>query len=184
MIPGHPVQQSASVLMSVIDTLSVYTRLLNAVGDDVGCYLLLKSGYVIDAVNLIDGIYGAVAGGDKRRSPALLEILEEGQFAGAPLLRASAGSIDHGAVRKVRRVRNKGCAHLDSWMKLTQITSMVIDLEHEVLVERVLKPAWAAVHEACAADITTRWLLMDEASLSALRPISTPGVRAFDRGAA
>jgi hypothetical protein len=43
------------------------------------------------------------------------------------------------------------------------------------------RSSWAALEAACAADVSTRWLLMDEVSRFALRPASTPGVRAFDR---
>lgn len=179
MIPMHPVQARVSVLISIIDTMSICGRLSGLIGNDIGCHVLLKTLFIMDSINLIDGIYGEVAGGAAVRSPGLLEIMERDTFAGAPVLRGSVSKLDLDAAGALRFVRNKACAHLDPTFSLREITSNVIELDNDVIVTRAAAPAWAAVEDACAADITTKWLLMSGVSLSGLNPASTPGVRAY-----
>jgi hypothetical protein len=58
---------------------------------------------------------------------------------------------------------------------------MVLDLDDSVILDQLLNPAAAALEKACAEGMTTRWLFMDEASLSGISLVSFPGVRAFDR---
>lgn len=180
-IPLHPVQDSASVLMSVWESLQICSRINELARRHISAHLLLKTMFVIDTINFIDNLYGEPVGASDKRSPALLSIMDEGGFAGSPLLANALEVVDLAAVQSVRGVRNKACAHLDGTFPLRQLQDMVLDVEDEVILDRVLNPAWAALNRACAADLTTRWLLMNEISMAGLRPASTPGVRAFDR---
>ncbi len=104
-----------------------------------------------------------------------------GDFGGKQSLRESLKAVDLAAVAEVRAVRNKACAHLDSALSLKQIQSLILDLDDSIILERVLNPAVDVLLGAAHEDITTRWLFMDEPSLSGARPASTPGVKAFDR---
>lgn len=180
-IPLHPVQDSASVLMSVWESLQTCLRINELARGHISAHLLLKTMFVIDTVNFIDNLYGEPVGASDKRSPALLSIMEDDGFAGAPQLTKALEDVDLAAVQSVRGVRNKACAHLDRNHSLRQLQDMVLDIEDEVILNRVLNPAWAALNTACAADLSTRWLLMNEISMAGLRPASTPGVRAFDR---
>jgi hypothetical protein len=180
-IPVHPVQDAASVLMSIRTSLDVCYRVNELARGRISLHLLLKTMFVNDTMNLIDNLYGPAVGASDKRSASMLRIMEEGSFAGAGELAAALTTLDMDAVRTVRGLRNRACAHLDPNIPLTKLQHMVLELDDEVLVERVLNPSWAALEAACAADFSTRWLLMDEVSLYGLRPASTPGVRAFDR---
>ncbi len=182
IIPGHPVQVRMSVLVSVRDTLEHCVALLNRVGDDIGCQFLLKSMAVMDAVNLIEGVYGDEVGASEQRSPSLLEILEAGDFAGGPALRRSVDHIDRDALKLIRGVRNRARAHLDGQLTLRQIFDALAELNLNHVIGRVINPTWEAVGEACAADRTTSWLLLPATRLEGLSAASTPGVRQFDRG--
>lgn len=180
-IPLHPVQDSASVLMSIWESLQTCLRINELARGHISAHLLLKTMFVTDTINFIDNLYGEPVGASDKRSPSLLNIMEDDGFAGAPHLAAALGAGDLAAVQSVRAVRNKACAHLDGNYSLRQLQGMILDIEDEVILDRVLNPAWAALNRACAADLTTRWLLMNEVSMASLRPASTPGVRAFDR---
>jgi hypothetical protein len=179
IIPAHPVQSRVSVLMSIVDTMGVCARLSEAIGHDIGCGLLLKTLFIMDATNLIDGIYGTEVGAVDARSPSLLKIMERDGFGGATILRATVAHVDRDAVRELRSARNKACAHLDPGLRLRAIIDKVVDLDNDVIIRRAAAPAWRAVEDACAADMTTRWLLMDQTPLSDLRPVETPGVRRY-----
>lgn len=180
-IPVHPVQESASILMSVWQSLKACHRINELARGHIATHLLLKTMFVNDTVNFIDNLYGGPVGASEKRSPSLLDIMDGDGFDGASALKSALKVVDLAAVRSVREIRNKACAHLDPSFPLRQLQDMVLDVEDEVILDRVLNPAWAALNEACAADLTTRWLLMDEVSMAGLRPASTPGVRAFDR---
>lgn len=180
-LPIHEVQDRASVLMSVHESLNACKRILEAVGRDLPCFLLLKSMFVIDTINLVDGIYGEAVGASRQRSTPFLGILEEGEFGGAELLRQSVESVDLEAVEAVRSVRNRACAHLDSRFSLRELQDLIIDLDNAVLINRVIAPAWQALNAACAQDRATCFLLMNSESRTAIGVSSTPGVRAFDR---
>jgi hypothetical protein len=180
-IPLHPVQDSVSVLMSVWESLQTCHRINGLARRQLSAHLLLKTMFVIDAINFIDNLYGEPVGASDKRSPALLSIMEDDGFAGATPLSSSLEAVDLAAVQSVRGVRNKACAHLDRNHSLRHLQDMVLDIEDEVILNRVLNPAWTALNTACAADLSTRWLLMNEVSMAGLRPASTPGVRAFHR---
>lgn len=180
-IPLHPVQDAAAVLMSVRASLDACSRIIGLVGRRISAHLLLKTMFINDTMNLLDNLYGPLVGASDKRSPSMLKVMEEGDFGGAGTLAASLDALDIDAVRSVREVRNRACAHLDPNVPLRSLQDMVLDLKDEVLLDRVLNPSWEALEKACAADFSTRWLLMDEMSLSGLRPVATPGVRAFDR---
>jgi hypothetical protein len=181
IVPVHEVQDSATVLMSILQSLKACLRINEIVRGHLAPHLLLKSMFVIDTMNLIDGIYGEPVGASSRRSASFLSILEDGGFGGASSLRQSLAEVDFQAVEAVRTVRNKACAHLDPALPLKELQSMVLDLDDPVILDRLLNPAVAALEQACAMDMATRWLLMDETSLFAIRLASSPGVRAFDR---
>ena len=180
-IPVHPVQDAAGVLMSVRASLDSCHRINELARGRISAHLLLKTMFVNDTMNLVDNLYGPAVGASEKRSASMLGIMEEGDFAGAPTLAASLDALDMDAVRAVRGIRNRACAHLDPNIPLRELQDMVLDLGDDVLVERVLNPSWEALETACAVDPSTRWLLMDQVSLYGLRPASTPGVRAFDR---
>jgi len=181
IVPVHEVQDSAMVLMSVLQSLKACHRINELVRGHLASHLLLKSMFVIDTMNLVDGIYGEPIGASPKRSASFLRVLEDGDFGGAPSLRRSLDEVDLQAVEAVRRVRNKACAHLDPASPLKELQSMVLDLEDAVILDRLLNPAVAALEKACAEDVTTRWLLINEASLSGINLVSSPAVRAFDR---
>lgn len=181
IVPIHEVQDSATVLMSVWQSLKTCLRINEIIRGNLACHLMLKSMFIIDTMNLVDGIYGEPVGASSKRSSSFLSILEDGNFGGAGLLRQSLGELDLEAVEQVRTVRNKACAHLDPALSLRQIQDLVLDLDDSVILDCVLNPALDALVRSCELDMTTRWLLMDEASLFAIGLTSTPGVRAFDR---
>lgn len=180
-VPVHPVQDMASVLMSIRASLDVCHRLNDVAREHISVHLLLKTMFVNDTMNLVDNLYGSAVGASDKRSPPMISIMEHGEFAGASKLIAALDELDVEAVRAVRNVRNRACAHLDPNISLRGLHDLILDLDDELLIERVLNPSWVALEEACAADSSTRWLLMDEVSTYALGPASTPGVRAFDR---
>lgn len=181
IVPVHEVQDSAGVLMSVSQSLRICLRINDLARGRLASHLLLKTMFVIDTMNLVDGVYGEPVGASSKRSASFLAILEEGAFGGAASLRQSLREADLAAIRAVRAVRNRACAHLDPAFSLRQLQDMVLDLDDSVIFDRVLNPTAAALHNACAEDIRTHWLLMDEPSFAGLRPASTPGVRSFDR---
>lgn len=181
IVPIHEVQDSGSVLMSTLQSLKTCLRINEIIKGHLACHLLLKTMFVIDTMNLVDGIYGEPIGASPKRSASFLGILESGAFGGATSLRQSLEAVDLEAIQEVRTIRNKACAHLDPALSLKQLQSMVLDLEDSLILDRVLNPAAAALQDACAKDMTTRWLLMDEASLSGISLVDSPGVRPFDR---
>jgi len=182
IVPIHGVQDVGAVLMSVLQSLKTCLRINEIIRGHLACHLLLKSMFIIDTMNLVDGIYGDAIGASSKRSTSFLSILEADGFGGAPSLRQSLDEVDLEVVQAVRTIRNKACAHLDPALPLKQLQGMVLDLDDSVILDRLLNPAAAALEKACAEDITTNWLLMDEASLSGISLVSSPGARAFDRG--
>lgn len=181
IVPIHEVQDSATVLKSVLQSMQICLRINEIARRRIGSHLLLKTMFIIDAMNLVDGVYGEAVGASPKRSASFLTILERGNFGGAASLRQSREKADLPAIQAVRAIRNKACAHLDPALTLRQLQSMVLDLDDDIILDRVVNPTVAALEEACAEDMTTRWLLMDEPSLTGIRLVSTPGVRPFDR---
>ena len=181
-IPLHPVQDAAAVLMSIRASLDSCVRINEVARGRISVHLLLKTMFINDTMNLVDNLYGVAVGASEKRSPSMLAIMEEGDFGGAGTSAAGLDALDMDAVRAVREVRNRACAHLDANIPLRSLQDMVLDLggrcPHRPGFESLLG---AALEAACAADFSTRWLLMDEVSLYGLRTASTPGVRAFDR---
>jgi hypothetical protein len=181
IVPVHEVQDSATVLKSVLESMQICLRINEIARDRIGSHLLLKTMFIIDAMNLVDGVFGELAGASQKRSASFLTILERGEFGGAASLRQSLEKADLPAIQAVRTIRNKACAHLDPALSLRQLQGMVLDLDDDIILGRVVNPTTAALEEACAKDMTTRWLLMDEPSLSGIKLVSAPGVRSFDR---
>ena len=181
IVPIHEIQDSATVLMSVVQSMQICLRINQITRGQIACHLMLKTMFVIDAINLVDGIYGEPVGASSKRSTSFLTILERGNFGGAASLRQSLIEADLPAIRAVRMIRNKACAHLDSALTLRQLQSLVLDLDDAVILDRVVNPTTAALEQACAEDMATRWLLMDEPSLAGIKLVASPGVRSFDR---
>lgn len=181
IVPVHEVQESATILKSVLQSMQICLRINEIARGRIGSHLLLKTMFIIDAMNLVDGVYGEPAGASPKRSASFLTILERGEFGGAASLRRSLEKADLPAIQAVRAIRNKACAHLDPASTLKQLQSMVLELDDDIILDRVVNPTTAALEEACAEDMTTRWLLMDEPSLAGIKLVSAPGVRSFDR---
>ncbi|HEX6204996.1 MAG TPA: hypothetical protein VFZ29_04235 [Solirubrobacterales bacterium] len=181
IVPVHEVQNSAAILKSVLQSMQICLRVNEISRGRIGPHLLLKTMFIIDAMNLVDGVFGEPAGASPKRSASFLTILERGDFGGAASLRKSLENADLPAIQAVRTIRNKACAHLDPAFDLRQLQSLVLDLDDAVILDRVVNPTTRALEEACAADMTTRWLLIDEPSLAGIKLVSAPGVRPFDR---
>lgn len=178
-IPTCDVQSSAARLMSIRDTLTIGCGIHEAL-HDLPCQLMLRSMIVIDAVNLLDELFGPVVGASKHRGRSMLEVMEEDDFEGAPVLRESVEHLDHERIKQLRRVRNKACAHFESGWSTERITRRVLDHDIGADLRDLIDPAWAALMDACSREITTRWLLLEDVSLSGLTPTHTPGVKAFN----
>jgi len=154
--------------------MQICLRINEIVRRRIGSHLLLKTMFIIDAMNLVDGVYGETVGASPKRSASFLTILERGNFGGAASLRQSLEKADLPAIQAVRGIRNKACAHLDPALTLRQLQSMVLDLDDDIILDRVVNPTVAALEEACAEDMTTRWLLMDEPSSRGSNPPRPP----------
>lgn len=177
-IPTCDVQSSAARLMSIRNTLTIGCGIHEALRD-LPCQFMLRSMIVIDAVNLLDELFGAEVGAAKQRGRSMLDVMEEDDFAGAPVLRESIELLDLERIRQLRRVRNKACAHFESGWTTERITRKVLDHNIGADLRDLIDPAWAAIVDACSREITTRWLLLEDVSLYGMTPTHTPGVRAF-----
>lgn len=182
IIPTHPVQVRGGEVVSAIHTLNAEIEILGRLKYDLTTQRLAKTMVVIDLCKLYDLVYGTAAGHDPRQD-SFLDILEAGgmtkHFDGAPLLRATVANLDQAALKRLRDVRNKICAHVDWKEPFAQLLAD-LDAIDDTFLDPLYRFACDAYIEACQTDLFTRVLLMKDVPLAGLESAESLAERPFE----
>ena len=164
-IPCNAFQKRGSQINSIIDTTYFLGTMYPDENLSKDFERLVKSMIVVDVINLLDNLYPYTPSDPKHKIESFFEILETSKLAGHKVLVSYNAKRNFALEDKIRNVRNKICAHIDSTETLDNILNYLDNLTIDEL-NLIFIPAVEAFGKSCQADFRTRLLLMNNMNLS------------------
>lgn len=163
-IPCNAFQKRGSQINSIIDTVYYLGTLFpeKKYGKDIE--RLIKSMVIVDVINLLDNLYPFTPPNPTHKIESFLEILESDIPDAHKVLSDFSDKRDLELEARVRQVRNKICAHVDTTESLEELIKMLDELKIEDL-NNIFMPAVNAFYSSCRSDFRTRMLLMNNMNL-------------------
>jgi hypothetical protein len=175
MIGGHPAQEKGQRVITALDNIRqlIDSRLEHFTASWVIAEKASVDLIVVDACSLLDNLFtddprNLGAGSD----PSLVSIWATEGIKGQSVL--AAFNRDHLLEAKLRRLRNKFCAHVDGEEKFKDLLAEAISFPLADL-DAYLQRIWKAFEAACALDVRTRVLLIHGRKLEGVVGVEDSG---------
>lgn len=175
LLPGVGSQQKAAMVSAALRFIrsDFYFTLKGQNWTSKQQYLLFEIGWllvIIDITSILDCIY------DNAKELSLLTLWTQERMEGASVL--ARFSRDHSLEVKMREVRNKFAAHLDSALTLDACRKLLIDLDLQQIYEYCTALANAFL-DGCHSDIRTRLFLVDGMEIRGVISVSGNASKPF-----
>ncbi len=181
-LPLNPIQKRGSQINSIIDTVMYLFKLYP--NEDLGIDLmrLVKSMISVDTINLLDNLYPFTPSDPNHKIESFLEISQKAKLDGYHLLAQSHSARNQILETKIREIRNKICAHVDTVEMLDDTLKMLDELPLSELIELFIETR-NSFYSSCKADIRTSILIINDEKLSSdVISVSNSGfIKDFDK---
>ena len=180
LVSCHETQAKTQIITSIIDLIKINWIIIGATSAqdtlykkvlfDIAWFLVIA-----DCCSLIDNLYI-----DNQYDASLLSLWGRHDFKGYPFLIEGDKKREVGLESKIRDVRNKLIAHLDSDTTMKNILKLYFDLDLKD-VYSFLEYHVNAFWDGCMADIRAKVLTIPETNLRGVLPPSADHYKPFDR---
>lgn len=164
-LPINSIQKRGSQINSIIDTLLYLFKLYPTEDLEVDLIRVVKSMIILDVINLLDNIYPFMPNDPRHKIESFLEISQLANLSGYNLLYQSHEARNQTLEEKIREVRNKICAHIDTVETLDNTLQLLDEVMINELIELFTETS-NSFYSSCKLDIRTQILNINGEKLS------------------
>jgi hypothetical protein len=170
-IPLNDLQERGSQVISILHTLKFLYTLYSDVAVGKDTQRLIKPMIILDSINLIDNLYSK-KNQNKNKGFSFSTICKQYNIQGYVILKNAHKQLNSTEEKKLREVRKKIAAHVDSLRDLDDLLYSLDQVNINDLKE-IFISAYKAFNSCCRSDIRTRIFFPEPSHVAGVKSIST-----------
>ncbi len=160
LVAINQIQYRGTQINSIIDTIYYLASILPDEAQSKDLERLIKSMLIVDLINLLDNLYPYNPSDGSHKIESFYEISNNENLKGYQILVQSYTTRNIALEERIRTIRNKICAHIDT----TESLETLLDYLDKFTIDEfnlLFVPLRTAFKKSCQADVRTKMLLMN-----------------------